>query len=51
MRTLLARVSEHLTNGNIRLKPDVETGQMEDRENWGELRRVLDRVNRDGVLD
>jgi Kinetochore complex Fta4 of Sim4 subunit, or CENP-50 len=51
MRTLLARVSEHLTNGDIRLKPDIETGRTEDKENWGALQRILDQVNRDGVLD
>jgi len=55
MRTLLAKVSEHLANGDIRLRPHVESGHdpMEDVdvEKWDELQRVLDRVNRDGLLD
>jgi len=55
MRALLAKVSEHLANGNIRLRPHVESGHdpMEDvdTEKWDKLHRVLDRANRDGVLD
>lgn len=54
MRTLLAKVSDHLANGDIRLKPDVESGHdpMEvDAEEWGGLQRVLDQVNRDGIVD
>lgn len=51
MRTLLAKVTNHLNNGNLRLKPrDPESPEM-DIEKWDELSRILEQVNNDGVLD
>lgn len=51
MRTLLAKVTNHLNSGNIRLKPrDPESPEM-DIEKWDELSRILEQVNNDGVLD
>jgi hypothetical protein len=51
MRTLLAKVTNHLNSGNIRLQPgDPESPEM-DIEKWDELSRVLEQVNNDGVLE
>ena len=50
MRTLLAKVTNHLNTGNIRLQSgDPESSEM-DIEKWDELSRVLEQVNNDGVL-
>jgi hypothetical protein len=54
MRTLIARVTDHLNSGTIRLKPedqDLDETQDMDLEKWDELSRVLTQVNRDGTLD
>lgn len=54
MRTLLAKVTNHLNNGTIRLKPedkDPNESQEMDIEKWDELSKVLEQVNREGVLD
>ena len=52
MRTLLAKVTNHLNNGNIRLKPgDVQSQEDMDIEKWDHLSRILDAVNHDGTLD
>jgi hypothetical protein len=54
MRTLLAKVTEHLNNANVRLKPadtDPEEDEEMDLEKWDQLTQILDQVNRDGVLD
>ena len=51
MRTLLAKVTNHLNSGNIRLNPgDSESPEM-DIEKWDELSRILEQVNNDGILD
>lgn len=51
MRTLLAKLTEHLNNGNLILKPRDEFDENVDPPKWDELSRVLDIVNRDGVVD
>jgi hypothetical protein len=51
MRTLLAKVTNHLNSGNIPLKPgDSESPEM-DIEKWDELSQILEQVNNDGILD
>lgn len=51
MRTLLAKVTDHLNNGNIRLnRGDPESPEI-DIEKWDELSRILEQVNSDGILD
>lgn len=48
MRTLLAKVTDHLNTAHIQLKPDdsqtTEPEEM-DIEKWDELSRVLEKVN------
>lgn len=54
MRTLLARVTNHLNNANIRLNPadpDLEEDEEMDLEKWDQLTHILNQVNHDGVLD
>lgn len=53
MRTLLAKVTNHINSGTIRLKPDDQQpdSQEMDIEKWDELSRILEQVNRDGILD
>ena len=53
MRTLLAKVTDHLGNANVRLKPAniPEENEEIDPEKWDQLSQILDQVNRDGVLD
>jgi hypothetical protein len=54
MRTLLAKVTDHLNNANVRLRPadaDPEEDEEIDLEKWDQLTQILDKVNRDGVLD
>jgi hypothetical protein len=54
MRTLLAKVTDHLKNANVRLRPadaDPEEDEEIDLEKWDQLTQILDQVNRDGVLD
>ena len=54
MRTLLAKVTDHLNKGSFRLKPREEFDddpQDMDLDKWDSLSRVIDQVNRDGVLD
>lgn len=52
MRTLLAKVTNRLNSGTIRLKPDQDQGETQemDLEKWDELSRILAQVNRDGTL-
>ena len=48
MRTLLAKVTDHLNTAHIQLKPDdSQTTEPEvmDIEKWDELSRVLEKVN------
>ena len=51
MRTLLARVTDHLNNRNIRLhRQSTYTNEQEEMDidnKWDELARVLDQVNQD----
>ena len=51
MRTLLAKVTDHLNSGNVRLTR-VETPEAQDMdiEKWDGLSRILDQVNRDGTV-
>jgi hypothetical protein len=54
MRTLLAKVTDHLNNANVRLRPadaDPEEDEEIDLEKWDQLTQILDKVNRDGMLD
>jgi len=54
MRTLLARVTNHLNNTNIHLKPTdqgLEEEEEMDREKWDQLTQIIEQVDRDGVLD
>jgi len=51
MRTLLARVTDRLNSGTMRLTQNetIEPQEM-DIEKWDELSRILDQVNRDGTV-
>ena len=51
MRPLLAKVTNHLNNGNVRLKPGDPESPRIDIENWDELSRILEQANYDGILD
>jgi len=51
MRTLLAKLTEHLNDDNLILKPREESDENIDLQQWDELSRVLDIVNQDGVVD
>ena len=54
MRTLLAKVTDHLNSGTVRLKPEGpspdESDEM-DVEKWDELSRILEQADRDGTLN
>jgi hypothetical protein len=49
MRTLLAKVTDHLNTANMHLMPDdtaaTDPGDRMDIEKWDELSRILDKVN------
>jgi hypothetical protein len=51
MRTLLAKVTDHLNSGNVPLT-GAETPEAQDMdiEKWDGLSRILDQVNRDGTV-
>jgi hypothetical protein len=50
MRTLLAKVTNHLNSSNVRLTPATTEPEEMDIEKWDELSRILDQVNRDGTI-
>jgi hypothetical protein len=51
MRTLLAKVTDHLNNSTIQLSPSTTTEPEEmDIEKWDELTRIINQVNQDGTV-
>jgi hypothetical protein len=53
MRTLLAKVTDHLTTSNIKLTPDTHQpndSQEMDLEKWDSLSRLLEQVNQEGIF-
>lgn len=52
MRTLLAKVTDHLTTTNLKLAPDTQPNdpQEMDLEKWDSLSRILEQVNQEGIF-